>query len=125
LSTKHAEATNTLGKNAWECRPGYSVDNVALIDEFVNDIHWLTFNNLFKLQHDAKACFDRIINFHAMLSSRKFEVPYKIYQMHSATLRNTEYRVQTALDTSTHHYTHSESDPIHGNGQYAGSSGTN
>ena len=45
--------------------------------------------------------------------------------MHSATLRNTEYRVQTALDTSTHHYTHSESDPIHGNGQYAGSSGTN
>ena len=45
--------------------------------------------------------------------------------MYSATLRNTEYRVQTALGTSTNHYKHSESDPVHGNGQGVGSSGSN
>ena len=65
MSTKYAEATYTLGENAWECRPGYSADNVALIDEFVNEVYRLTFQNFFKLQHDAKSCFDRIINSHA------------------------------------------------------------
>ena len=79
---------------------------------------------MFKLQHDAKACFDRIINSHAMLNSRKFEVPDKICQMQSTTLRNTEYRVQIALGTSTQYYKHSATDPIHGNGQGARSSGT-
>ena len=125
LSTKHAEATHTLGEIAWECQPRCSTDNVALIDEFENEIHRLIFNNLFKLQHDTKSCFDRIINSHAMLSSRKFEVLDKICQMYSATIRNTEYRVQTSLSTSTHHYKHSESDSIHGNGQGAEFSGTN
>ena len=125
LLTKHAEATPTLGENAWGCRPGCSVDNVALIDEFVNEVHRLTFQNLFKLQHDAKACFDRIINSHAMLNSRKFEGPDKICQMYSTTLRNIEYRVQTVLDTFTNHYKHSELYRIHGNGQGAGSFGTN
>ena len=70
LSNKHAEATPTLGENAWGCRPGCSVDNVALIDEFVNEVHRLTFQNLFKLQHDVKASFDRIINSHAMKQSK-------------------------------------------------------
>ena len=91
----------------------------------MNEVNRLTFQNLFKLQHDAKACFDRIISSHAMLISQKFDVPDKICQIHSATLRNTEYRVQRVLGTSTNHYKHSELDPMHGNDQGAGSSGTN
>ena len=47
------------------------------------------------------------------------------YIVFSAALRNTEYRAQTSLDTSTNHYKHSESDSIYGNGQGAGSLGTN
>ena len=47
------------------------------------------------------------------------------YIVFSAALRNTEYRAQTSLDTSTNHYKHSESDSIYGIGQGAGSSGTN
>lgn len=124
LSTKYAEAINTLGKNTWGCRPGCSADNVALIGEFVTEVHHLTFNNLFKLQNDAKACFDRIVNFHAMLSSHEFWIPDKIYKMHSATLCNTEYWVQTFLGTSNQYCDHSNSDPIHGNRQCAGSLGT-
>ena len=124
LSTKHVEATHTLGENAWGCRSSCSIDNVAMIDEFVTEVHHLTFTNLFKLQHDATTCFDRIINSHAMLNSRKFEVPDKICKVYSATLQNTEYRVQTALDISKQSYSHSELYAIHGNGQGAGSSGT-
>ena len=62
-----------------------------MIDEFVTEIHRLIFINLFKLQHNSKACFDKIINSHAMLTSRKFEVPDKIRKIYSATLRNTKY----------------------------------
>ena len=93
-----------------------------MVDEFVTEIHRLTFTNLFELQHDAKVCFDLIINSHDMLTSRKFEIPDKICQIYSATLRNTEYRVQTALGTSNQYYKHSDSVPIHGNGQGAGQS---
>ena len=78
FSTKARRRTNTLGENHWGCRPNYSADNVALIDEFVAEVYRLTFNNLIKLQNDAKAYFDRIINSHAMLSSRKFKVPDNI-----------------------------------------------
>ena len=124
LFTKNDEATHTLGENAWGCRPGCSADNVAMIDEFVTEVNRLTFINLFKLQHDSKACFDRIINSHAMLTSRKFEVPDKIRKIYSATLRNTKYRVQTALGVSKQFYTHSEFEPIHGNEQGARLSGT-
>ena len=124
LSTKHAEASHTLGKNTWGCRSGCSADNVAMLDKSMTEVHRLTFTNLFKFQYDAKACFDCIINSRAMLTSRKFEVTDKICQIHSATLRSTEYRVQTALGTSNQYYKHSDSAPIHGNGQGAGSSRT-
>ena len=100
LSTKHAEASHTLGKNTWGCRSGCSADNVAMLDKSMTEVHRLTFTNLFKFQNDAKACFDCIINSRAMLTSRKFEVPDNIYQIHSVTLCNTEYRVQTSLGTS-------------------------
>ena len=100
LSTKHVETENTLGENQWDCRLGYSTDNVALIDDFLTEVHRLTFNNLLKLQNDTKACFDCIINSHAILNIRKLEVPDKICKIHSATLRNTEYRVKTFLGTS-------------------------
>ena len=78
LPTKHAEATHTIGEHACGCPPGCSVDNVELIDEFVNEVRRLTFNTLFELNHNAKSFFGRIINSHAMLSSQKFEVPDKI-----------------------------------------------
>ena len=69
--------------------------------------------------------FDRIINSHTILSSRKFEVLDKICMIHSITLRNTEYSVRIMLWTSNQYYKYSTSFLIHGNGQDAGSSGTN
>ena len=81
--------------------PGGSADLVALINEFITETHRLTFHNLVILQNDAKACFDRIINNHSTLHSRRFEIPDKVCKIHSTTLRNIKYRVQTALGINT------------------------
>ena len=124
LSTKHVEATDSLDENQLGCRPNCSADNVALIDEFIIEVHRLTFRNLFELQNDAKACFNRILNSHAMLHSCNREVLDNICKIHSTTLRNKEYCIQAALGTSQNHYQHSTISPIHGKGQGPGSSST-
>ena len=110
------EVTNTLGENQWGFRPNYSVDNVAFIDVFITEV-----NHLFKIQRDAKYCFDRIINSHAILNIHKFEVIDKICKMHSLILCNTKYRVQTAFDTSLNHLKNFSTTPIHGTRKRLGS----
>ena len=100
------------------------VDHFTLIDEFITEVHRLTFRHLFKLQNDTKACFDRILNSNQMLHSRKFEVLYKICNIYSTTLQNIECRVQTALCTSQQQYTHSITSPIYGTSQGSRSSAT-
>ena len=59
-----------------------------------------------------------------MLHSRKFEVIDKICKMHSINLKNTEFRVQTALGTSRRYYKHSIPSLIHDTSQSSGSSET-
>ena len=67
--TKHAVLNKTLGENQWGYIPGCSADIVATIDEFIMEPHRLTFRDVAILQNDVKACFDRIINIHAMFNS--------------------------------------------------------
>ena len=59
-----------------------------------------------------------------MLHSRKFEIIDKICKMHSVNLKNTEFRVQTALGTSRRYYKHSIPSLIHDTSQSSGSSET-
>ena len=82
------------------------------------------FHNRFKLHNDAKACFDRILNSHAMLHSCKFEVLDKNCKINSNTLCNMEYRVQIPLGTFQSHYKYSTISPIHDTCQGSGFSGT-
>ena len=44
--------------------------------------------------------------------------------MHSTTLLNIKYRVQTALGLAEYHYQSTSHEPAHGSGQGAGSSYT-
>ena len=71
--------------------PGGSADLVALINKFITETHRLIFHNLIILQNDVKACFDRIINNHSTLHSRRFEILDKVSNFHSRTLRNIQY----------------------------------
>ena len=104
--------------------PGGSSDLVALINEFITETHRLTFHNLVILKNDDKSCFDRIINNHSTIHSRRFEIPDKVCKIHCATLRNIQYRVQTALGIASCHYQNTPKAPAHGSGQGAGSSCT-
>ena len=104
--------------------PGGSAVLVALINEFITKTHRLTFHNLVILQNDAKACFDRIINNHSTLHSRRFEIPDKVCKIHSTTLRHIQYCVQTTLGIAYCHYQTTPQAPAHGSGQGAGSSCT-
>ena len=89
-ASKHAVQEKTIGENQWGgvcvCVPGGSADLVALINEFITETHRLTFHNLVILQNDAKACFDRIINNHSTLHSRRFEIPDKVCKIHFDTV---------------------------------------
>ena len=104
--------------------PGGSADLVALINEFITETHRLTFHNLVIPQNDAKVCFDCIINNHSTLHSRRFEISDKVCKIHSTTLRNIQYRVQTALGITSCHYQNTPYAPTHGSGQGAGLSCT-
>ena len=114
----------TLGENQWRCIPNFSIDIVALVDEFIMEIHRLTYRNILKIQNDVKVCFDGIINSHAILTSRKLEVSDEIFQLYSTTLYNTKYRTQPALGTTQCHYQHNPDELVHHTGQGSGSSST-
>jgi len=90
---KHAVQAKTIDENQWGGIPGGNTDLVALLNEFTTEIHRLTFHNLVILQNDAKSCFDRIINNHSTLHSRRFEIPDKVCKIHSTALRNIQYQV--------------------------------
>ena len=99
-ATHHAKQSNLLGETQWGTRPMCSVENVALIDECITEIIRMTYTPLVKLQNDAVACFDRQVNFHEILNSRKYEVPDQACKPLSATLHQTKYHVKTVLCVS-------------------------
>ena len=122
--TKHAVKEKTVGERQWGGVPGGSSDLVALINKFITETHRLTFHNIVILQNDAKACFDRIVNNHPTLHSRRFEIPDQVCKIHSTTLRNIKYRVQSALGVASCHYQNTPQASAHGSGQGAGLSCT-
>ena len=61
-----------------------------------------------KYQNDAEACYDSIIPQHAMICSRKFNVPKKVCQLVATTFNKTKYHVQTAVRTSPNYITHQQ-----------------
>ena len=113
-ATKHAVKNKTIDEYQWEGVPEGSADLVALINKFIIETHRLTFRNLGILQNNAKACTDRIINNHSTLHSRRFEIPDKVCRLHSTTLLNIKYRIQTALGIDTCHCKNTTQDPTHG-----------
>ena len=103
-ATKHAVKEKMIGENQWGGVSGGSTDLLALVNEFITETHLFTFRNLVILQNDAKACFDRIVSNHSTLHRRRFEIPDQVCKIHSTTLLNIKYRVQTALGIASYHY---------------------
>ena len=77
-----------------------------------------------KYQNDAAVCYDRIIPPHAMVCSRKFEIPNKVCELAANKLRQTQYHVQTLRRISLSFYSTTKNSTVHGVGQGSGNAGT-
>ena len=75
-------------------------------------------------QHDNKVCFNWTVGNIKTLSSRKFNVPDKIYSMVAKTKTKTiQYHVTTIHGQSDEYYKHHKKHPVHGPGQGPGNAG--
>jgi hypothetical protein len=77
----------------------------------------LTRTPLATIDNDAKSCFDRIMCNLGMAVSGYFGIPLSFRQMQATTLKNTTFRIRTAMGDSVRTYRHTANTPIHGTGQ--------
>jgi hypothetical protein len=71
---------------------------------------------------DISGCFDRIVVPVISLLNIKNGCPDKAVEMHSRTLESAKYHLKTKQGISSNFYSHSNTTPVHGNGQGAGDS---
>ena len=112
----HSYQHNLLDERQWGAGPMISADNLALIDEYVNQISKMTCAILAKLQNNAAECFDRQVNSHVILNSRKYEIPDQACKLPSETLRQTNHHVKTALGVLDTSYCITQDYPFYGTG---------
>ena len=74
-------------------------------------------SSVVQTNHDATACYDRIIPNLAMIASQKFGVAASVTQACATTLEKAEYKIRTDLGLATSGYNHSPENPIFGTGQ--------
>ena len=72
-----AKESKTLEGDTWGTRPNCSTEHTTL-EEIITKLQRLTCTSLCKFQDDAVVRFDRIVPTHAMLYSRKFEIPSSV-----------------------------------------------
>ena len=106
-------------------KPLCSVDQPALMDEFITYVHRITRRNMAKLQNDATVCYDRMVSNLTSLVSRSQHVPDNACKIQATALKEMKYKVITSLEISEDHYSNFTSFPIHRSGQGSGSAGTN
>jgi ribonuclease HI len=113
---------NAHNKNALNIGQAGSRPNMKAIDVVINkEMKYLyarlTRTALGTIDNDAKSCFDRIICNLAMMVSLYYGIPLNFCQLQANTLKNTIFRLRTALGDSAQTYRHTIENPIHGTGQ--------
>jgi hypothetical protein len=98
-------------------RPGCRAIDVVINKEMKYLYAQLTRTSLGTIDNDAKSCYDRILCNLAMAISEYNGVPSSYRHMQSHNLKNSIFRLRTALGNSHNTYTNSPTTPIHGTGQ--------
>jgi hypothetical protein len=75
-----------------------------------------------QINHDARACYDRILPNIAALATQKYGVHKDLVNLHYKTLTNTKYRVKIIGGNKTFVFSNSSKTPIYGTGQGSGNS---
>ena len=80
---KKAESNQWLGNNQTGGRKTFCEVETGTIDQLVIETRRLIKYPLCIHQNDAMGCYDRIIRSHAILNSRKFDIPNDICKVYS------------------------------------------
>jgi hypothetical protein len=109
--------TNQLNCGQAESRPGCRAIDVALQKEMKYNYNKLTRAPLITIDNDARSCFDRILCSVAIMVSKYFGIAENYLNLQSTTLKETCYKIRTALGDSTRIYSNTFNKPIYGTGQ--------
>jgi Reverse transcriptase (RNA-dependent DNA polymerase) len=113
----YAHNKDALADGQAGSRPGRRAIEVVVKKEMKYLYSRLTRTPLATIDNDAKSCFDRIMCNLGMAVSGYFGIPICYRKMQANTLKNTTFRIRTAMGDSERTYTHTEDTPIHGTGQ--------
>ena len=102
--------------------PGHNAITPTILEELQYEINRASKCALVHLDHDATACYDRIILPMASLISRAHGQHCSIILINATTLKSARYLLKTQLGISSTSYSHSELFPIYGRGQGSGNS---
>jgi hypothetical protein len=98
-------------------RPGKRAIDVILQKEMKYLYAALTRTPLGTIDNDATSCYDRIVCSLAIGICIFYGIPINYCRSLAETLKESVFRVRTALGDSKATYQHSDSTPIHGSGQ--------
>ena len=112
-----AEELDVLNQGQYGGRSRCSASDPVLMEELQMDISRVTRKTVVQTNHNATACYDRIIPNLAMVASQKFGVAETVTQACATTLEKAEYRIRTDLGLAQSGYHHSIEHPIFGTGQ--------
>jgi hypothetical protein len=119
---KNCERGGTLGDMQDGFRKGRSTIRTLLHNELINDYNKRLRINNFIGMTDISGCFDRIVTSVISLLNIKNGCTAQAVNMHATTLQMARYHLKTKLGVSKEFYSHSENNPVYGNGQGAGDS---
>ena len=84
---------------------------IAVINELIKEYHRITRETMCTHQDDTMGCYDKIIRNHAILNSRKYNIPDNVYIVHSIVNDKMKFRnrignkisdiIYTSTNTST------------------------
>ena len=85
---KKSESNQWLGNNQTGGRKNFYAVMTGTIDQLIIETHRLTKYPLYIHQDDAMGCYDRIIHSHAILNSRKLDIPNNICKVNKISNPN-------------------------------------
>jgi hypothetical protein len=103
-------------------RPGRNAADTAAATVITNEIILLQKLTGTILYHDAKACFDRIIENLSNASLLSEGINPKLVRLHAKTLGTAKYHIKTKYGIAEKPNGHMRPDPFHGTGQGAADS---
>ena len=112
-----AEKQQWLSDNQTGGRKEMSSIKTVVIDELIKQYHQMTRETLYTHQDESIKYYDRIIRNHAILNSRKYEIPNNVCKVHSIAHGKMKFRKRIGNKISYIIYTSTEELKLHKAGQ--------